>query len=189
MSKMSSSQIKVQISSTSSKILNFKMFDIESLENGRLESMVKITGGHFHWHHWCPVATAILQWHWLYNLVELITGCLLSSYPCKNIITLEKPAEMVPRSPALHHGGGYGRVCMNNGYVKKIPTISNNNLWTYCIRRVQTWTNMVKFLNAAQFSFLSLFAWYLTLNKIMGYHVLKTADKDEGLNPVKRPKV
>ena len=48
MSKMSSSQIKVQISSTSSKILNLKIFDIESLENGRLESTVKITGGHFH---------------------------------------------------------------------------------------------------------------------------------------------
>ena len=37
---------------------------------------------------------------------------------------------------------------------------------------------MVKLLSAAQFSFLSLFARYLTLNKIMEYHVLKTADKD-----------
>ena len=37
---------------------------------------------------------------------------------------------------------------------------------------------MVKLLSAAQFSFLSLFARYLTLNKIMGYHVLKTADNE-----------
>ena len=35
----------------------------------------------------------------------------------QNIITLEKPVGVVPRSPALNHCWGYGRACMNNGYV------------------------------------------------------------------------